>query len=99
MEPTKSSNEYLNDLLKALSNSIVISDTFTTYVMQVATKSIEINFNNGKNGEYEDFTHYKKLLKELHTITIFSSNFQNLILGIIHDCIMSAYNHGSTLKD
>jgi len=90
----KEPSEYLNDLLKLLTYSTVISDTFTNRTISVANKSIELNYNAGKNNKPEDFSVYKSFVKELHTITIFSTHFQNLVLGIIHDCIMSAHKKG-----
>jgi hypothetical protein len=93
-EPNKTSAEYLNDLLKTLTNSTVISDNFTNYILLTANKSIEDNFNAGKNNTDENFDHYKKLVKEFHYLTIFSMHFQDLVLGIIHDCITSAYEAG-----
>jgi hypothetical protein len=90
----KTSSDYLNDLLNTLTNSTVISDKFINYILQIANKSIADNFESGKNNDDEIFDHYKKLVKEFHYITIFSTHFQNLVLGIIHDCITTAYEEG-----
>ena len=97
----KHPNENLELLNKILNNSIVISNEFKKYVLNVASKSIEANYVAGEKNDNEDYTYYKMLMKELHTITIFSSYFQETILGTIHDCIMSAYEEGQkkALKD
>ncbi len=94
MSHLKQPSDYLEDLSKILNNTTVISDNFTKYIIQIAIKSMELNYNAGKKNESEDFSLYKILVKEFHSITIFSAHFQNLVLGSLHDCIMASHEKG-----